>query len=187
MSHSSTSTGEPPSEVTASTIVSASCLCAISTSVFASDSTPVEVSACTNATSLRIRVLLQRVFELLRIDRLAPFVLDDDRRCRRSARRSRSCGRRTRRCGTRSPCRPGATRLTKQYSMPTEPGPGDRERERVLGLVGVAQQRLQLFHHLDEDRDRGSRSPAGSSSSARADGFRSDPGPSACAAADGKS
>src|SRR3954465_3898154 len=47
--HSSTSTGVPPSDVTASTIANESCLCAICTSVFASDWQPVDVSACTKA------------------------------------------------------------------------------------------------------------------------------------------
>src|SRR2546422_5362431 len=51
ISHSSTLTGVPPSEVTASTITSAPCLCAICVRSFASDWQPVEVSACTKATS----------------------------------------------------------------------------------------------------------------------------------------
>src|SRR6267378_2755119 len=50
ISHSSTFTGVPASEVTASTITNAPCLCAIWVSVFASDWQPVEVSACTKAT-----------------------------------------------------------------------------------------------------------------------------------------
>src|SRR5260370_31638720 len=51
ISHSSTLTGVPPSEVTASTITSAPCLCAICVRSFASDWAPVEVSACTKATT----------------------------------------------------------------------------------------------------------------------------------------
>src|SRR5690606_40529794 len=46
----STSTGDPPSDVTVSTIVRQPWRWAISASVFASDSAPVDVSACTNAT-----------------------------------------------------------------------------------------------------------------------------------------
>ena len=34
--------------------------------------------------------------------------------------------------------------------MPTEPGPGHRERHPVLGLEGVAQQLLELVHHAHE-------------------------------------
>src|SRR5712671_7166314 len=52
ISHSSTLTGVPPSEVTASTITSAPCLCAICVRSFASDCAPVEVSAWTNPTTL---------------------------------------------------------------------------------------------------------------------------------------
>src|SRR4026208_2060903 len=51
ISHSSTFTAVPPSAVTAWPTTSAPYLCAIWVSSFASDCAPVEVSACTNATT----------------------------------------------------------------------------------------------------------------------------------------
>src|SRR6185503_11655206 len=79
ISHSSTRTGVPASEVTASTITIAPCLCAICVRSLASDWQPVEVSAWTKAT-IFASLFFFSASDLLRIDRLAPFVLDQHRR-----------------------------------------------------------------------------------------------------------
>src|SRR3954462_9452944 len=122
MPHSSTSTGVPPSEVTASTIVSAPYLCAISTSVLASDCTPVEVSACTNATTFASRVALSASSSFC--GETGSPQASSTTTATPPARSTFSIMR-----PPNTPLRqtitlsPGLTMLTKQYSMPTEPGP----------------------------------------------------------------
>src|SRR5205085_2073235 len=129
ISHSSTFTGEPPSEVTASTITSAPCLCAIWVSSFASEAQPVEVSACTKATSLASRFFFSASSSFCGSTG-SPHL---------SSTTTGVPPQRTAFSSMRPPktpfwqtitLSPGATRLTKQYSMPTEPGP---ERGKVLG------------------------------------------------------
>src|SRR3990172_10776529 len=122
MPHSSTDTGVPPSEVTASTMASALCLCAISTSVLASDWQPVEVSACTNA-RMRAPGLLRNASSTLCGSTGEPHSSSTTigvppQRSTFSIMRPPNTP--LRHTITLSP---GATRLTKQYSMPTEPGP----------------------------------------------------------------
>src|SRR3972149_3877277 len=118
MFHSSTSTGVPPREVTASTMASALCLCATSTSAFASDCTPVEVSACTNATRRAAGAL--DVFDHAPAEHPVP--ADDD-------------------------LVPGRDQVDEAILHADRTGAGDGERKRVFGLKGVAQQRFQFLHH----------------------------------------
>ena len=122
ISHSSTLTGVPPSEVTASTITSAPCLCAICVRSFASDWQPVEVSACTKATSFASLFFFSASSSFCGSTG-SPHLSstttgDPPQRAAFSSMRP-----------PKTPfwqtitLSPGATRFTKQYSMPTDPGP----------------------------------------------------------------
>src|SRR6185503_13006076 len=120
--HSSTLTGVPASDVTASTITSASCLCAICVSSLASDWQPVDVSACTNASTFASRCLRNASSTFC-----GSTVLPQS-----SATTIGTPPMRSTFSAIRPPntpftqtitLSPGLTRLTKQYSMPTEPGP----------------------------------------------------------------
>ena len=122
MPHSSTFTGEPPSEVTASMITSASCLCAISASSFASDWTPVEVSVCTNATTRASGFFFSAsstLFGSTGVPHSSSTTIGTppQRSTFSSIRPPNTPLRQT------TTLSPGATMLTKQYSIPTEPGP----------------------------------------------------------------
>jgi hypothetical protein len=103
-------------------MVSASCRCAISTSVFASDCTPVEVSACTKAATRTSRFFFSASSSLL--GSTGSPHLSSTTTGMPPMRSTFSIMR-----PPKTPLRhtitlsPGATRLTKQYSMPTEPGP----------------------------------------------------------------
>ena len=112
----------PASEVTASTIVSAPCLWATETSVFASDCTPVEVSACTKATMRASGFFLSASSSLLG-SQGSPHA-SSTTTAMPPARSTFSIMRppNTPFLHTTT-LSPGATMFTKQYSMPTEPGP----------------------------------------------------------------
>ena len=71
MSHPPTSSGCPPNDVTASTIVSAPCSRAIRASAWIGFSTPVDVSACTIADDVD-RACGERAAECVGIARAAP-------------------------------------------------------------------------------------------------------------------
>src|SRR5436853_598050 len=109
-------------EVVASTITSAPCLCAICVRSFASDWQPVEVSACTKATSFASRFFFSASSSFCGSTG-SPHLSstttgDPPQRAAFSSMRP-----------PKTPfwqtitLSPGVTMLTKQYSMPTEPGP----------------------------------------------------------------
>ena len=131
MPHSSTSTGVPPSEVTQSTMVSMLYWCAIATSALASDCTPVEVSACTKATILASRLALQASSSFCgsmgEPQSASTITGVPPQRSTFSIMRPPNTP--LRQTMTLSP---GATMFTKQYSMPTEPGP---ETGKVSGFL----------------------------------------------------
>jgi hypothetical protein len=122
MPHASTRTGVPPSEVTASMITIAPCFFAIAASVFASDCAPVDVSAWTNA-----RIFASGFFPNASSTFCGSTGLPHSSSTITAVPPQRSTFSSMRPPNT--PLRhtitfvPGATRLTKQYSMPTEPGP----------------------------------------------------------------
>ncbi len=131
ISHSSTRTGVPASEVTASTITSAPCLCAICVSSLASDCAPVEVSACTKATT----------FASLFFFSASSSFCGSTGSPHLSSTSTATPPARTTFSTMRPPntpfwhtitLSPGTTMLTKQYSMPTEPGP---EIGKVSGFL----------------------------------------------------
>ena len=131
MPHSSTRTGVPPSEVTASIMVSAPCLRAISASDLASDATPVEVSACTKASTLVSGLALNASSTFCRLtgvpQRSSTTTATPPQRCTFSIMRPPNTP--LRQTMTLSP---GLTMLTKHISMPTEPGP---ETGKVSSLL----------------------------------------------------
>src|SRR5882724_1890128 len=98
-----------------------------------------------------VAVFLERVLELLRIDRRAPFVLDDDGLAPRALD-----------VFDHAPAEhpvpahdhlvAGANEVDEAVLHSHGTGAGHREGERVLRLIDVAQEPIQLFHHLDEDR-----------------------------------
>jgi hypothetical protein len=106
----------------------------------------------------RVAVLFERVLKLVGVNRLTPFVLDHDRR-----------GAATLdvfdHASTEDPVSAHDHLVARRDHVDEavlhadRAGARDREGERVLRLVNVAQQRLQLLHHLDEHRievaDRG--------------------------------
>ena len=103
-------------------MVSASYLCAISTRVFASERAPVEVSACTNATTRASRFALRASssFSGLTGEPQSSSTTIGMPPQRSTFSIMRPPNTPLRQTMTLSP---GATMFTKQYSMPTEPGP----------------------------------------------------------------
>ena len=98
----------------------------------------------------RIRVLLERIFKLLRIDRLAPGVFDDDGFAagtlhvfdHAAAKHAVAAD---------DYLIAGGHHVDEAKFHADRAGPGDREGQRILRLVGVTQQAFQLFHHLDKN------------------------------------
>src|SRR5487761_2635670 len=156
MSHSSTLTGEPPSEVIASTMTKQPYRCATSTSVFASDRAPVEVAAWTKATNF---------VSGLAFSASSSF-------CGSTARPQSSCTitamppQRSTFSFMRPPntpfwhtmtLSPGSTRLTKQVSIPAEPG---AETGMVNSLAAWKANFSSTFISSISDTNSGSRWPS---------------------------
>ncbi len=122
MPQSSTSSGEPPSDVTASTIVRQSWLRAIPASVAASESAPVEVSAWTNIT-MRASGWSRSAFS----SRSGSTARPHGSSTSRTSPPQRSAIALSRPPKTpfwqTTTLSPGSTRLTTQLSMPAVPGP----------------------------------------------------------------
>ena len=122
ISHSSTLTGVPPSVVTASTMTIAPCLCAIWVSTLASDWHPVDVSPCTKPTTFASLFFFSASSSFCGSTG-SPHLsstttgVPPTRIAFSSMRPPKTPFWQT------STLSPGATMLTKQYSMPTEPGP----------------------------------------------------------------
>src|SRR5688572_20180182 len=105
-----------------------------------------------------VTIVLERVFELLWIDRIAPGFVDCDRHAsatldvldHAAAKHA---------VAAHDHLVTGRNHVDEAVLHADRARPGYREGERIFRLVGVAQQRLQLLHHLDEDRieitDRG--------------------------------
>ena len=128
MPQPSTSTGIPPSDVTVSTSSSVSVCCNAASGAI-SFSTPVDVSACTTASTRACGLRALRVEQLLRVDCAAPRRVDahDLRAARRATSHMRSPNTPFTPMITVSP---GSSRLTKHASMPAEPVP-------LIGSVSV--------------------------------------------------
>ncbi len=100
---------------------------------------------------LRVAVRFERVFQFLRIDGLTPLVLYDHCNAPRAldvldhAAAEHAVAADDDLVARRH-------HVDEAVLHADRAGTGHREGQRVLGLVGVAQERLQLFHHLDEDR-----------------------------------
>ncbi len=100
---------------------------------------------------LGVLVLLQRILDLVRIDRFAPPVLDHHRNAAAAddvlehAAAEHAVDAHDHLVSRRD-------QVDEAVLHPDRARARDREGKRVLGLVDVAQQRLQLLHHLDEDR-----------------------------------
>ena len=166
MPHPSTSTGMPPSDVTVSTSSSVSVCCSAASGAI-SFSTPVDVSACTTASSARLRVA--------RAARRAA-AADRSRGPTAASTRTTSAPHRRATSHMRSPntpltpmiaVSPGSSRLTKHASMPAEPVPligsvsafvgaehgaqavGDLvEHDEEVGIEVPEHRALERFHHL---------------------------------------
>ena len=139
----------PPSEVTVSAMTSAPCAWAIAAIASALLPTPVEVSAWTNETILTSGFSASASSTLSREMGVpqssstttgTPPVRSTFSSCRPPKAPLRHT----------STLSPGSTRLTKQVSMPTEPGPDTGKVDPVLGLERVAQELLELVHHAHE-------------------------------------
>src|SRR5690554_1577859 len=118
----STSTGVPPREVTVSTMVSAPYLLAIWHSVCASDWAPVEVSACTKATTATPGLAFSASSSFCGSTGLphsssTTMAVPPQRSTFSIMRPPNTPLRHT------MTLSPGSTRFTKHASMPTEPGP----------------------------------------------------------------
>ena len=149
MPHSSTMTGTPPSDVTASTIVRQPCSWASATSGCGSLSAPVDVSACTKATMRASGCGRQRRLDLSHGDRGAPVVVDHDRYAARALH-----------VLDHAPAEGAVAaddHLVARLDEVDEArlhADGARTRHRKRDLVrrleGVAQELLELLHHPHE-------------------------------------
>ena len=119
----------PPSDVTVSAITSAPCACAMVAIASALLPTPVDVSACTKET-MRMSGFASNAHSTLSSEIGVPQSSSTTtgtppvRSTFSSCRPPKAPLRQT------STLSPGSTRFTKQVSMPTEPGTGDREGHR---------------------------------------------------------
>ena len=151
MPHSSVSTGVPPSDVTASMIVSAPCLRARSASALASDCTPVDVSACTNARILASGLALSASSTFCGSDRRAPAIVDDDGDAAASLHVLDHPAAENA-VAAHDDLVAGIDHVDEAHFHSHRPGSGDRKSQRVVRLERVAQRLLQLLHHFDEHR-----------------------------------
>jgi hypothetical protein len=127
----------------------------------------------------RLRVLLQRPRHLVGIDRPAPFVLDENRYTPAAldvllhAAAEHAVDADHDRVA-------GLDEIHERGLHAGRAGPGDRDRQRVLGAERVLQQALQIVHHRDELRiEMPDRRPAHGGEHARVDirGTRAHQGP----------
>jgi len=98
-----------------------------------------------------IGVFPERVFQLLRIDRLAPLVLDHNGNAA-AALDVFDHAPAEHAVAAHDHLVAGLHHVDETVLHADRARSRYRERQRVLGLVGVAQQRLQLLHHFDENR-----------------------------------
>jgi len=103
------------------------------------------------ADDLGVLVLLQRVFELLRVDRVAPLVLDQDRRAA-AAHRVFQHAAAEHAVLAHDHLVARGDHVHEAEFHPDRARARQREGERVLRLIDIAQQGLELLHHLDEHR-----------------------------------
>ena len=98
-----------------------------------------------------IGIFFQCIFELLRINRLAPRILDDDRDAagtldvldHAAAKNAVAAD---------DNLVAGCNHVNEAELHANRTGAGHREGQLVFGLVDVTQQALEFFHHLDKNR-----------------------------------
>ena len=98
-----------------------------------------------------VRVLLQRVFELVRVYRLAPGILHHDRNPAAALHvLDHAAAEHT--VAANDHLVAGRDQVHEAVLHAHRAGAGDRKGQGILGLKGVAEQSLQFLHHFDEDR-----------------------------------
>ena len=109
---------------------------------------------------LGVAVLLERILELLRIARLAPLVFDHDGGAA-NALHVLDHAATEHAIAHHDDFLARFDHVDKARFHADGAGAGKREGQLIVGLVGIAQQLLELIHHLDKNRvevaDRGQR------------------------------
>ena len=150
MPFSSTSTGMPPSDVTQSAMTSASTSCAASQIGFAWLNMPVDVSACTNATTCG-PLAADELARLLRVEGLAPGLREADD-FRALAARHLADAVAEEAVGEEREFAAGLGEVGDGGFHAGAAGAGERHVELVLRRERISEQRADFIRDLEEER-----------------------------------